>query len=441
VDRQIFFLAFVAVFAVVNPASMNSAFAGLPWDSLKVNLSLQYRVMYNASNIPGPAGTSLINTKGYDFFRQRFRIGLDVQPAKDVGGYVQFEFRNAWGVGGGHSDPRGLAPGDLSLRNVAFNRLTARGLRYGYLYASSAEKHKISVGILPVSDQFSDALFSADWDFNVGGVTLTRNLDDSDYRLGYIRLVEGLGSAAGSELGNDGHLIMGDYSFSFGTKGKAGLHVYYFRNAVETLGKMQQAWFGFTGSTLLSKASVNAFGMINAGELNDESHTGVAAKLEAKFPIKNSSLSAQVIYTSGDDEGEVKNQFVTMQSLVGTEGYWAYTHILTANGPSDVNDLALDIGNARGFLDRAGLFTAQAKLDVPAIEDKLRLQIVAGYFQASKERNGTTSMGTEIGGHLTWKVAGHLHCETGVAYAALGDFLDKGTKNLYEVFSRLQLEF
>lgn len=431
----------ITVLAVINLASVEILYADLPWDSLKVNLSLQYRLMYNASNIPGPTETSFTNTKGYEFFRQRFRIGLDVQPSENVGGYVQFEFRNAWGVGAGFTDPRGLASGELSLGNVAFNRLTPRGLRYAYLYASPADKHTLSVGILPLSDQFSDALFSADWDFNVGGAILEGKFDDSNYRLGYVRLVEGVGTVDMDELGKDAHLVISDYNFSLGTGNTAGIHAYYFRNDVEILGQMQQAWFGLTGSTLVGEASINGFGLVNTGELNDESHTGFAAKLEAKLPIENSTLSVQVLYTSGDDEGEVNNQFVTMQSLVGTEGYWGYTHILTANGPSDVNDLGLDIGNARGFADRAGLFTPQVKLDVPIITEKLDLQATGGYFLASKERNETTTIGAEIGGQLRLKVAEHLHWEAGAAYAVLDDFFGKDSDNLYEVFSRFQLEF
>lgn len=440
-DARISFIMLIAFPALVNLTLVESSYASLPWDSLKVNLSLQYRMMYNASNIPGPAGTFFTDTKGYDFFRQRFRIGLDVQPSKDVGGYVQFEFRNSWGVGAGFTDPREPSVGELSFSNVAFNRLTARGLRYAYVYASRLEKHTLMVGILPISDQFSDVLFSADWDFNVGGAALAGEFNDATYRLGYVRLLEGVGAADRSELGKDAHFIIGDYNFSPGTSTTVGLHAYYFRNDVATIGKMHQAWLGVTGSTLIGETSISGFGVMNTGKLIDESHTGFAAKLEAKIPIRNSSLKVRVVYASGDDESEVKSQFVTLQSLVGTEGYWAYTHILTANGPSDVNDLALDIGNARGFADRAGLFTPQVKLVVPVIAEKLEFQAVGGYFLAAKKRNGTTSIGTEIGGQLKLKVARHLHWEAGAAYAALGDFYDRGSKNLYEVFSRLQLEF
>lgn len=94
-----------------------------------------------------------------------------------------------------------------------------------------------------------------------------------------------------------------------------------------------------------------------------------------------------------------------------------------------MNDIGLDIGNARGFGNCAGLFTPQAKLEVPAIAEKLDLQFAAGYFLASKKRNGTTSIGAEVSGQLRVKVADHLHWEAGAAYAALGDFFRKDNKN------------
>ena len=65
----------------------------------KFDLSIQYRIMYNASNLPGSGGSTFAEHNNYDFFRQRFRLSLDVQPTKKVGGFVQLEFRGGWGVG------------------------------------------------------------------------------------------------------------------------------------------------------------------------------------------------------------------------------------------------------------------------------------------------------------------------------------------------------
>jgi hypothetical protein len=109
----------------------------------KFDLSLQYRVMYNNSNMPGSGGSTFTDHRDYDFFRQRFRLALDVQPSERIGGFVELEFRGGWGVGPDISDPRE----DLS-QAVAFNRLKARGIRYGYVYAILGKEQKlIKLGI------------------------------------------------------------------------------------------------------------------------------------------------------------------------------------------------------------------------------------------------------------------------------------------------------
>jgi len=80
------------------------------------------------------------------------------------------------------------------------------------------------------------------------------------------------------------------------------------------------------------------------------------------------------------------NRFNTIQGLVGTQGYWAYTHIFTANGPSDVNDFGLDIRNMR-LGSGAGLITAQVKLSVPLYK-LVGLELESGAFWSAKKRAG-----------------------------------------------------
>jgi len=93
VIRFSFFLFFGLFF--ITTGALQAAFLD---DLHKFDLSLQYRVMYNRSNLPGAGGSTVSDLKDYDFFRQRFRISLDVQPTKRVGGFVQLEYRGGWGV-------------------------------------------------------------------------------------------------------------------------------------------------------------------------------------------------------------------------------------------------------------------------------------------------------------------------------------------------------
>jgi hypothetical protein len=141
-----------------------------------IDFGIQYRVMYNNSNIQ--------SNNQYDFFRQRLRLNFDVKTQAGVGGFFQLEYRGGWGgASPDKSDPR-----DAYAVN-AFNRLQARGVRYGYLYFP-AGPGTVLAGILPANDQVDQMLFSADWDLNIGGIAYAGKVGDIDYRLAYVRLVE-----------------------------------------------------------------------------------------------------------------------------------------------------------------------------------------------------------------------------------------------------------
>ncbi|NOZ22503.1 MAG: hypothetical protein GXP25_15585 [Planctomycetes bacterium] len=395
-----------------------------------VNLGLQYRVMYNGSNIPGLDGSTFSDPEGYDFFRQRFRITLDVKPVEKAGGYAQLEFRNAWGVGPGNNGVGWPA-------NVAFNRLSARGIRYGYLYYLPGDKHNVSAGILPLSDQVGDTLFSSDWDFNVGGVNYTGTLHNIEYRAAYVRLVDTLGTGVDRE----GHFYIFDANVPINGV-TLGAHAYYLDKDSNSLvqgfegQEADEGWYSVTASTEISEVDLNGFFMVNTGRLESDAHTGFAAKGEASVPVGEAKLSVLGIYSSGDPEGrQLKRAFVTPESLLGTEGYWQYTHIFSANGPSDVNDLAVDMGN-RG----QGLVTLQSKLDFP-ITDWASGQLETGWFRASHRRNFGENMGWEFGGMVTFQLTEYLALEVGAAGAFLGNQFDYEERDIYEAFSRFQLEF
>ena len=415
--------------------------AAVPLDKLKVDLGLQYRVMYNFSNIT--------TSDDYDFFRQRFRVTLDVKPGENVGGSAQFEYRGGWGgTSPGSSDPRGA-----SVTSIPFNRLQARGIRYGYVYFTH-DSHLIKAGILPVSDQMGDTIFSADWDFNVGGAVLIGKAEPLDYRVAYVRLVDSLldddPSDSDWDFGHDqnGHLGILDINTSIDNV-KLGGYVYYLSidgEAVDTdddgLGdtpKNTQGWYGVTAATKVGEIDLNGFVLFNSGEIGDESNDGIGVKVEGSLPLGDLKLSAMFLMTTGD-ETPAKG-FQTIQGLLGSGGYWAYTYIFTPHGPSDVNDFGLEIGNA-GY----GLRTIQVKLDIP-VSDRLDAQVQAGWFQSSEDVGASgDGLGTEFGGQVKYGVAKNLNLEAGAAFASLDDaaitlYQVADEKSVKEVFARFQLEF
>lgn len=405
-------------------------------------LWMQNRIMYNMSNIPGLGGTTFDSTDSYDFFRQRYRFGLDFKlfntsDSSNVGVYIQPEFRGGWGGSSPDvSDPRGAAP-----VNNPYNRLQPRGLRYAFAYYEKSKKLNFSAGILPLTDQLGRTLFDADWDFNVGGIVLGGVINKLDYRLGYVRLIDGVGGTR-NQIGSNTDFVLADASLSISENSQIGVSAYYLTNTLNVLTIKSEGWYGLTAKTKIKTVDLNGMFILNngiisgidtSGQTKDFSHTGTAVKFEIGIPIKKAKISMLAITTSGDESEEIKQQFMTPYKIVGTAGYWGYTHIFTPQGPSDVNDFGLEIGNG-GF----GLTTIQAKLDVPIIKDKLNAQAFGGWFQATKKRNNSLDMGMEYGVMATISLAKNLNLEIGGASATIGNFYTQKTVGLYELFSRLQ---
>ncbi len=399
------------------------------FDEFEVGLWLQYRIMYNNSNIPGPGGTTYDNSANYDFFRQRFRIGVNVQKANKVGVYTQLEYRGGWGGSSpALSDARDSAP-----VNNPYNRLQPRGIRYGFIYYAPSEKLNLSAGIIPLTDGVGRILFDADWDFNVGGIVLGGKLTKGDYRLGYVRLIEGVGGTR-NQIGKDAEFMLADYYVPLGKSVTIGAHIYHLTGP-GTLNVMRfeaETWYGFTTQGNFGRADLSGVILLNRGSTGEDSHNGVALKLDGGLPLGKTRVNVQAITATGDEAGKTERRFVTPHQILGTGGYWGYTHIFVANGPSDVNDLGVEIGNGG-----AGLSTLQVKIDTP-ITDKLKTQLFGGWFQSDKKRNQSKFMGTEFGGMLSYRIEKYLTWQVGIAYAKMGAFFGENVEDLNEIYSRFQ---
>jgi hypothetical protein len=455
--------------AIPFPEPGNENTYGVDLKDIRLRFWAQYRVMYDASNIPSTGNLTAGDTTGYDFFRQRMRLGIDIRPqgADNVGGYMQIEYRGGFGGSSpGASDPRGTADGGPN----AFNRLSARGVRYGYIWVQPVPDHTLVAGILPTIDQVGRVLWDGEWDFNVGGAFLGGKIGKSDYRLGFHRLISDLLAAGGrTTFGKDGDLWVTDFNTPVGggplTVGAHG----YFLNVNKTggaIGDTREQWWALTASSKAGDASWNGYAMLNTGRLGTGTtgvnHTGFSGKLEGSVPLGPASLSVMGIYATGagrfdggvaGNAGSQKNaQFTTVESIVGSNGYWGYTHIFNANGPSDTNDFGTTLNNSG-----AGLWTFQGQLGFPIVP-RLSGTLEVGYFAAARERACTAAgcgaagaargtakyMGTEVGGMLTYNMAKNLNLQFGAANVFMGDFMANtaGTatkeNGIYEVFSRFQ---
>jgi hypothetical protein len=109
--------------------------------------------------------------------------------------------------------------------------------------------------------------------------------------------------------------------------------------------------------------------------------------------------------------------------------------VFTANGPSDVNDFGVDLGN-----HGAGLTTAQLMGGV-SLHERFGLDLATGCFRADGPRNAGRNMGYEFSGNLRIHLSGPLHLDAGAAVAKLGRFFGNDANTIDEVFSRLQLQY
>lgn len=451
-----------------EPANEN-AYA-VPVENLRLRVWAQYRVMYNASNIPSGinngslptagSGTGKLNygdTTSYDFFRQRMRLAFDLQhkDSSNVGAYMQMEYRGGFGGSSpAASDPRGESGANADGTPNAFNRLQARGIRYGYVYVTPIENHTLVVGILPTIDQVGRVLWDGEWDFFVGGASLGGKIGEGDYRLGFYRIASDLKAGTiGTGFGKDGDMWVADYNrpIKLGPyDAKVGGH-FYSLNLGKTenisIGDTHENWAALTASGGLFGGAWNAYLMLNSGRigtgLTGNNHTGYSGKFEGSIPIGSTTFNLFALYASGDKAGQTSNQFTTPEAILGTNGYWGYSHIFNANAPGDVNDFGVNLNNGG-----AGLMTVQAQLKFP-IMPRLTGTLESAYFAAARSRDfgsrgGSSYMGTETGAMVTYNIAKNLNLDVGAAHAFMGDFLANRTqatgveRSIYEVFTRFQ---
>ena len=156
-------------------------------------------------------------------------------------------------------------------------------------------------------------------------------------------------------------------------------------------------------------------------------------------------VGVQVLYSTGDDgkSGTDTDEFQTLEP--DGQGYWSYVGLFTPRGPSDTNNLRASLRNRDQNGIGRGLTTIQVKLSYP-LRDDLDAYAAAGVFQASADDGNGKGMGTEALAEGKYMISENLGIEFGGAFAVLGDFYEQigsedSPDNLYELYSRLQVEF
>jgi hypothetical protein len=419
-----------------------------------VTIGGQYRLMFNASNFDFHPPFLTDEQPSQTFFNQRFRTWLTVTPNENVQGYLQVQMgHNLWG------DHFEFVKANVAPFFPADQRVGI-ALRRGYLTYQTDSLGRLRAGVQDWQDSFGQVLASSDWDFNVGGLSWKRllpALGDADMLFGIFVL-----NQRDPARVDDAMLLTLDLDWEFSDSRRFGLACYYLPDSgdysyptVADYESAWDAWLGMRGSAALGPIPLHAFAIYNPGERRDPDplgvyrHHGYALKLEAgPIPVGPGRWSVQVLYSSGkrNPDDRRSTEFRTIAQSVrdnfGAQGYWSYLVITSPHGPSDVNDLGVSLQN-RGL----GLFTVQTKYEYPILP-RLGGAIAVGWLRSAavNPASGATDLGTELANMFTYDFGGGLKADFGASVLFTGNFyrptpLSPRPDNLYEAFTRLQLEF
>ena len=141
----------------------------------RVILGGQYRMMYSAANYEYHPQFRYRRPDIPGIHQRAAAIWLTVQTSENVDAYVQAQMGNVlWGTN--YDLPKTFtAPGTTGDQVGVM-------LRYGYLAYHTDQLGRLQAGIQGWQDSFGQTLFSADWDFSVGGLSWVRKFPELNAR-------------------------------------------------------------------------------------------------------------------------------------------------------------------------------------------------------------------------------------------------------------------
>ena len=353
-------------------------------------------------------------------------------------------------------------------------------LRRGFLWYEPTDGSLLRVGILDWHDRFGERprfddaesshwavdaydserapLANSVWDFSVGGVTYDFEAKDVWHgSLGAMVLSQG------DTLGGDGSALLfaSDLDREVGAS-LYGVSAYYLRDrggysygdfggpsSGSPIERSWDFWLGARGHHDFLGVRPSYFFIWNRGatESPEWRHSGWAVKGALDYAFGSTVVSFQSYYSTGSDgssrerSGEFRTIAQSTRDGLGAASYWSFLGLSSARGPSDVADLGVSLQNLG-----LGLRTVQASLRHSWNERFSSYLAFGGLSSAQpRPRSGSRSMGVELLGEASWRLAGAMVLDVGGAYFWTGDFYRRGPAtdspaNLYEIYARFQLE-
>jgi hypothetical protein len=431
-------------------------------DGLRVDIGGQYRVVFDAANFDfhllPPPQVATDSQETQNVFLQRFRTWFEMHTNENVSVYFQLEMGHILWGNDNLDFPKTydqLLLGDRAGVELRRGYMTYKDQCGGVYRVGIQDWHDAfgesytlgTSGAVDDYDSFGAVLANSIWDFNVGGISYTREFANLNVNLGAFSLYEGDVHGA-----DDAYLLALDVVRPTSEDHSVGVSAYFLSDngtysypTAVPYDSASDMWLGIRGSTALASIPLRAFAIYNSGnrkELGvapDYSHDNVALKLEVPgVPLWVGDLSFQTLYSTAG----FRTIAQSAPDGFGAQGYWSYLLLTSPHGPSDVNDLGVSLQN-RGL----GLFTVQGKYDYP-ITCRLSGTFAAGWFNSATANpvSGSSDMGTELAKMFSLDLSGGLTVDLGAAVLFTGDFyrdspVGPSPDTLWEVFTRVQLEF
>ena len=253
------------------------------------------------------------------------------------------------------------------------------------------------------------------WDFNVGGLVFEANAPGGWHSsVGTLVIRRSVDNLVGE---GSSVLFTADVDKDVGSA-LIGISGYYLRDEGgysygDFGGKLasdesRDVWQGARAHIPVGRVESSVFLIWNQGEVRDTAweHTGWATKAAADVRVGASTLSAQVLYSTGDDgsepgrAGEFRTIAQSLRDDLGAQSYWSLGALSSPRGSSEVTGLGLGLQN-RGL----GLVTVQGAWE-QAISARRSVYSAVAWLR-SEEPNAQSqsdAIGTELVGEARWQL-------------------------------------
>lgn len=371
----------------------------------EISFGGEYRInayhVDNDNNMPDKQTTS----------RVRIRQNIDIKFSKQVATKLQ-----------------------LTLEDTTGNSSSTEEIRVRYAVIQYTTNRAIyTSGIVPFSDRFGDTLFSSAWDYNPVGLVTTINIGGGSIRFGALNLNEGVEENADDDTV---HYQL-DYQMPIGNIGAINLGASLLQTpplfqtpGTTNTGSYNHSNIGIGVTYKIGIVDLNAFIMNSTTDRallgTAKPGSGIAAKLELAYPTYWGDFAVMVTQAGGESDG---SGFIPLMGLIGHQGYWGYTGLLSVQGTTDTgfNSDAINISN-NGY----GLTTVQTKYTFPVTTD-LMGYVAVGWYGNTQAAGRNSTIGIDVIALATYTLSKIISLDVGAAFAQLEDSVSSYEKRTVEV--------